>query len=123
MLDHDARSYDDIAAAFAGQPVGSLTRDEVLDNITLTWVTNTGVSWVVSTRGEHPRLLRRQGRLGPGGGERLPQRALPGTAELDEQAYPNHIYFNEVDKGGHFAAWQQPELFSKEVRAAFRSLR
>ena len=78
MLDHDARSYDDIARAFAGEAVGNLTRDEVLDNITLTWVTNTGVS---SGR-------RRQGRDRPGRRERFPERALSGAAELGRAGLP-----------------------------------
>ena len=92
MLDHDARSLEDIVAAFDGHPVGNLTRDEVLDNITMTWVTNTGVSYQV------PRSWA-------------------------EKAYPNLIYFNELSEGNHFAALQEQELFTAELRTAFRSLR
>ena len=73
--------------------------------------------------GEHAGLLRHQGRQGAGRGERLPARALPGAAELDGAGLPDLIYFNEVDRGNHFAAWQEPELFTQELRAAFRSLR
>ena len=73
--------------------------------------------------GEQARLLRRQGRQRPGCGERLPQRALPGPTEPDRAGVSNLIYFNQVDKGNHFAAWQEPELFTTEVRAAFKSLR
>jgi hypothetical protein len=83
MLDHDTYSYEDIARAFAGDPVGNLTQDEVLDNITLTWVTNTGVSSGRLYWENNPRILRRQGRHRPGSGERLPSRALSGPAELD----------------------------------------
>src|SRR5215211_2175449 len=123
MLDHDARSYDDIAAAFAGQPVGSLTRDEVLDNITLTWVTNTGVSsgrlYWENTLGffdvKHVTV--------PAAVTVFPNELYQAPRSWTEQAYPNLIYFNEVDEGNHFAAWQEPDLFTTEVRAAFRSLR
>jgi pimeloyl-ACP methyl ester carboxylesterase len=123
MLDHDAWSYEDIARAFEGDPVGSLTRDEVLDNITLTWLTNTGVS---SGR------LYWENKLGffdvknvtvPAAVSVFPNELYQAPRSWTEQAYPNLIYFNEVDKGNHFAAWQEPELFTTEVRAAFRSLR
>jgi pimeloyl-ACP methyl ester carboxylesterase len=123
MLDHDARSYEDIARAFEGDPVGDLTRDEVLDNITLTWVTNTGVS---SGR------LYWENKLGffdvkdvsvPAAVSVFPRELYQAPRSWTEQAYPNLIYFNEVGKGNHFAAWQEPNLFTTEVRAAFRSLR
>ena len=123
MLDHDARSYEDIARAFEGDPVGNLTRDEVLDNITLTWVTNTGVS---SGR------LYWENTLGffdvkdvkvPAAVSVFPNELYQAPRSWTEQAYPNLIYFNEVGTGNHFAAWQEPNLFTTEVRAAFRSLR
>jgi pimeloyl-ACP methyl ester carboxylesterase len=123
MLDHDAWSYEDIARAFEGDPVGNLTRDEVLDNITLTWVTNTGVS---SGR------LYWENKLGffdvksvsvPAAVSVFPNELYQAPRSWTEQAYPNLIYFNEVDEGNHFAAWQEPNLFTSEVRAAFRSLR
>jgi pimeloyl-ACP methyl ester carboxylesterase len=123
MLDHDARSYEDIARAFEGDPVGNLTRDEVLDNITLTWLTNTGVS---SGR------LYWENKLGffdvkdvsvPAAVSVFPRELYQAPRSWTEQAYPNLIYFNEVGKGNHFAAWQEPNLFTTEVRAAFRSLR
>jgi pimeloyl-ACP methyl ester carboxylesterase len=123
MLDHDARSYEDISHAFEGHPVGDLTRDEVLDNITLTWVTNTGVS---SGR------LYWESKLGffdvkgvsiPAAVSVFPRELYQAPRSWAERAYPNLIYFNEVDKGNHFAAWQEPDLFTTEVRAAFRSLR
>jgi pimeloyl-ACP methyl ester carboxylesterase len=124
MLDHDAKSYEDISRAFVdGQPVGALTRDDVLDNITLTWLTNTGVS---SGR------LYWENKLGffdvkdvsiPAAVSVFPKELYQCPRSWAEKAYPNLSYFNEVDRGGHFAAWQEPELFATEVRAAFRSLR
>jgi pimeloyl-ACP methyl ester carboxylesterase len=123
MLDHDARSYEDIAAAFAGQPVGNLTRDEVLDNITMTWVTNTGMS---SGRLYWENTLEFFGVKGatvPAAVSVFPNELYQAPRSWAEQAYPNLIYFNEVDEGNHFAAWQEPEIFTAELRAAFRSLR
>jgi pimeloyl-ACP methyl ester carboxylesterase len=123
MLDHDARSYEDIAAAFDGHPVGNLTRDEVLDNITLTWVTNTGVSsgrlYWENTLG----FFDVKGTTVPAAVSVFPNELYQAPRSWAEQAYPNLIYFNEVDRGNHFAAWQEPDLFTSEVRAAFRSLR
>jgi pimeloyl-ACP methyl ester carboxylesterase len=123
MLDHDARSYEDIARAFAGDPVGNLTRDEVLDNITLTWVTNTGVSsgrlYWENTLG----FFDVKGVSVPAAVSVFPRELYQAPRSWTEQAYPDLIYFNEVDQGNHFAAWQEPELFITEVRAAFRSLR
>jgi pimeloyl-ACP methyl ester carboxylesterase len=124
MLDHDARSLDEISRAFVdGQPVGNLTRDEVLDNITLYWLTNTGVS---------ASRLYWENRLGffdfkgvtvPAAVSVFPNELYQAPRSWAEQAYPNLIYFNQVDRGNHFAAWQEPDLFTTEVRAAFRSLR
>jgi pimeloyl-ACP methyl ester carboxylesterase len=123
MIDHDAHSYEDISHAFEGHPVGNLTRDEVLDNITLTWVTNTGLS---SGR------LYWENKLGffdvkgvsiPAAVSVFPRELYQAPRSWAERAYPNLIYFNEVDNGNHFAAWQEPDLFTTEVRAAFRSLR
>ena len=123
MLDHDARSYDDIAAAFAGAPVGRLTRDEVLDNITMTWVTNTGVSsgrlYWENTLG----FFDVKGVGVPTAVSVFPRELYQAPRSWAEKAYPNLIYFNEVDRGNHFAAWQEPEIFTSEIRAAFRSLR
>jgi pimeloyl-ACP methyl ester carboxylesterase len=123
MLDHDALSYEDISNAFDGHPVGDLTPDEVLDNITLTWLTNTGIS---SGR------LYWENKLGffdvknvsiPAAVSVFPKELYEAPRSWAERAYPNLIYYNKVDKGNHFAAWQEPQLFSQEVRAAFRSLR
>jgi pimeloyl-ACP methyl ester carboxylesterase len=123
MLDHDARSYEDIAAAFDGHPVGNLTRDEVLDNITLTWVTNTGISsgrlYWENTLG----FFDVKGAKVPAAVTVFPRELYQAPRSWTEQAYPNLIYFNEVDEGNHFAAWQEPDLFTTEVRAAFRPLR
>ena len=123
MLDHDARSLDDIAAAFRGRPVGSLTRDEVLDNITMTWVTNTGMS---SGRLYHENTLGFfdiKGTTVPAAVTVFPNELYQAPRSWAEQAYPNLIYFNEVDQGNHFAAWQEPEIFTRELRAAFKTLR
>ncbi len=123
MLDHDARSYDDIAAAFRGEPVGNLTRDEVLDNITMTWVTNTGVSsgrlYAENTLG----FFDVKGTTVPAAVTVFPNELYQAPRSWTEKAYPNLIYFNEVDEGNHFAAWQEPEIFTRELRAAFTSLR
>jgi pimeloyl-ACP methyl ester carboxylesterase len=123
MLDHDARSYEDIAKAFEGEPVGNLTRDEVLDNITLTWVTNTGISsgrlYWENTLG----FFDVKGATVPAAVSVFPNELYQAPRSWTEKAYPNLIYFNEVDEGNHFAAWQEPELFTTELRAAFRSLR
>jgi pimeloyl-ACP methyl ester carboxylesterase len=123
MLDHDARSYEDIARAFAGDPVGNLTRDEVLDNITLTWVTNTGVSSGRLYWENKLGFFDVKGVSVPAAVSVFPREIYQAPRSWTEQAYPNLIYFNEVDQGNHFAAWQEPELFITEVRAAFRSLR
>jgi pimeloyl-ACP methyl ester carboxylesterase len=124
MIDHDAWSLEDITRAFVDeQPVGNLTRDEVLDNVTLYWLTNTGVS---SSR------LYWQNKLGffdvkgvtvPTAVTVFPNEIFRAPRSWVEQAHPNLIYFNEVDEGNHFAAWQEPELYTAEVRAGFRSLR
>ncbi len=123
MLDHDARSYDDIAAAFRGEPVGNLTRDEVLDNITMTWVTNTGMSsgrlYWENTLG----FFDVKGTTVPAAVTVFPNELYQAPRSWAEKAYPNLIYFNEVDAGNHFAAWQEPEIFTSELRAAFKSLR
>jgi len=123
MLDHDARSYEDISNAFQGHPVGNLTRDEVLDNITLTWVTNTGVSSGRLYWENNLGFFDVKGVSVPAAVSVFPRELYQAPRSWAEQAYPNLIYFNEVDKGNHFAAWQEPELFTTEVRAAFRPLR
>jgi pimeloyl-ACP methyl ester carboxylesterase len=124
MLDHDARSYEDISRAFVdGNPVGNLTRDEVLDNITMTWVTNTGVSSGRLYWENNLGFFDVKGVTVPAAVSVFPRELYQAPRSWAEQAYPNLIYFNEVDEGNHFAAWQEPDLFTAEVRAAFRSLR
>ena len=123
MLDHDLYSYEDIASAFRGEPVGNLTRDEVLDNITLTWVTNTGVSSGRLYRENTLDFFDVKGVTVPAAVSVFPRELYQAPRTWAEQAYPNLIYFNELNEGNHFAAWQEPELFTNEVRAGFRSLR
>jgi pimeloyl-ACP methyl ester carboxylesterase len=123
MLDHDLLSYQDIARAFEGEPVGNLTRDEVLDNITLTWVTNTGVSSGRLYWENNLGFFDVKGATVPAAVSVFPNELYRAPRSWTERAYPNLIYFNEVDEGNHFAAWQEPEIFTTELRAAFRSLR
>jgi pimeloyl-ACP methyl ester carboxylesterase len=124
MLDHDANSYGDIAHAFVdGQPVGNLTRDEVLDNVTLYWLTNTGVS---SGRLYHESKLGffdAKGVTVPAAVSTFAREIYQVPRSWAERAYPKLIYFNELERGNHFAAWQEPELFTEEVRVGLRSLR
>jgi pimeloyl-ACP methyl ester carboxylesterase len=124
MLDHDKQSYDDIVPAFVdGRPVGNLTRDEVLDNITLTWLTNTGVSSARLYWESSFGFFDVKGVTVPTAVSVFPRELYQAPRQWAERAYPKLIYFNEVEKGNHFAAWQEPELFAQEVRAGFRTLR
>ncbi|HEV8102997.1 MAG TPA: epoxide hydrolase [Gaiellaceae bacterium] len=124
MLDHDARSYEDISRAFVdGRAAGDLTRDEVLDNITLTWLTNTGISSARLYWENKLGFFDIKGVSVPAAVSVFPRELYQAPRSWAEQAYPNLIYFNEVDEGNHFAAWQEPALFTTEVRAGFRSLR
>ena len=127
LLDHDARSLDLISRAFEGEPTG-LTRDDVLDNVTLFWLTNTGLS---SSRLYWERL-RELGEFGffsikgvslPVAVSVFPDELYPAPRSWTEKAYLKLIHFNKVAKGGHFAAWEQPEIFCQEVRTGLRSLR
>jgi pimeloyl-ACP methyl ester carboxylesterase len=123
MINHDASSYADIADAFAGHPVGSLTRDEVLDNVTFTWLTNTGVSSARLYWENTVGFFDVKGVSVPAAVSVFPNEIYKAPRSWAERAYPKLIYFNELDRGNHFAAWQEPALFSAELRAAFRSLR
>jgi pimeloyl-ACP methyl ester carboxylesterase len=123
MLDHDAGSYSDIADAFAGHPVGNLTRDEVLDNITFTWLTNTGVSSARLYWENTVGFFNVKGVSVPAAVSTFAHEIYKVPRSWAERAYPKLIYFNELDRGNHFAAWQEPTLFSSELRAAFRPLR
>jgi pimeloyl-ACP methyl ester carboxylesterase len=129
MIDHDTDSYQKIARAFVDkQPSGNLTRETIVDNITLYWLTGTGASAARSYWEEGQENARAAGQAPtpvsiPVGFTTFPGEIWRTPRSWVERAYPNVIYFNEVDKGGHFAAWEEPELFSEEMRAAFRPLR
>jgi pimeloyl-ACP methyl ester carboxylesterase len=123
IIDHDTRSYNLIARVFAGQPEG-LTRDDILDNITLYWLTNTAVSSArIYWENKTYTFFAPKGVTIPVAVSAFPDEVLQTPRSWAEQAYPNLVYYNKVDKGGHFAAWEQPQLMSEEIRAAFRSLR
>jgi pimeloyl-ACP methyl ester carboxylesterase len=122
LLDHDARSYELIARAFAGQP-GGLTRDDVLDNITLTWLTNTAISSARLYWENKFGFFSVKGVSIPVAVSSFPDELYPTPRSWAERAYPKLIHYNKLDKGGHFAAWEQPQLFAEEVRSGFRSLR
>jgi hypothetical protein len=131
MLDHDADSYQKISRAFLdNQPAGGLTRDHILDNITLYWLTGTATSsarlyWesgrtiaALVASGKKPPELKL-----PVGFTVFPGEIFQAPRSWAEKVYPHLIYFHQAAKGGHFAAWEEPELFSAEIRAAFKSLR
>jgi pimeloyl-ACP methyl ester carboxylesterase len=122
LLDHDARSYALIARAFDGEHEG-LSRDDVLDNITLYWLTNTAVSSARIYWENKFSFFGPKGVAIPVAVSAFPDEVCQAPRSWSERAYPKLIYYNKLDKGGHFAAWEQPELFVSEVRAAFRSLR
>jgi pimeloyl-ACP methyl ester carboxylesterase len=129
MIDHDTDSYQKIARAFVdGQTSGNLTREHIVDNITLYWLTGTGASAARSYWEEGQEIARAAVQSPPPVSIPVGFTTFPGEIwrtprSWVERAYPNTIYFNEVDKGGHFAAWEEPELFATELRAAFRPLR
>jgi pimeloyl-ACP methyl ester carboxylesterase len=129
MLDHDTDSYHKISRAFVGdQPAGNLTRDHILDNITLYWLTGTGASAARNYWDDGRARALAAGQAPPPTSVPVGFTTFPGEIwatprSWAEAAYPGLAYFNEVDKGGHFAAWEEPELFSTEIRAAFRGLR
>lgn len=131
MLDHDTDSYYKISRVFLdGEPAGGLTRDSILDNITLYWLTGTGASsarWYWE-QGRFQAAAQAAGQAPPPvtvpvGFTTFPGEIWPAPRSWAEAVYPGIAYFNEADRGGHFAAWEEPELFSAEVRAAFRPLR
>jgi hypothetical protein len=124
LLDHDAWSYELIARAFDGH-AGGITRDDFLDNVTLIWLTNTGVS-----SGRLYWENKFASFFGVKGVSKIPvavsvfpDELYPAPRSWAESAYPKLIYYKKHDKGGHFAAWEQPELLSEDVRAGFRPLR
>jgi pimeloyl-ACP methyl ester carboxylesterase len=129
MLDHDTDSYYKISRAFLdGQPAGNLTRDNIVDNITLYWLTGTGASaarayWELGraqalAAGQVPPEVSL-----PVGFTTFPGEVFRAPRSWVEASYPNLTYFNKADRGGHFAAWEEPELFATEIRAAFKALR
>ncbi len=129
MLDHDTDAYEKISRAFVdGQPSGGLTRDHILDNVTVYWLTGTGASAARSyweggraashAAGEAPPQVKL-----PVGFTTFPGEIFKAPRTWVEKSYPTLTYFNEAPLGGHFAAWEQPELFATEIRAAFRQLR
>jgi pimeloyl-ACP methyl ester carboxylesterase len=131
LLDHDTDSYNKIARAFVdGKPVGNLTRDTVLDNLTLYWLTGTGAS-AARWYWEFGQFLAVAGASGqapppvtvPVGFTTYPGELWAAPRSWAEAVYPGLAYFNQVDRGGHFPAWEEPGLFAAELRAAFRSLR
>jgi pimeloyl-ACP methyl ester carboxylesterase len=126
LLDHDATTYEHLAQLFAGHSYGAITRDDWLDNTSLYWVTNTATSAA--------RLYWQQAVTGanfyatadislPAAVTVFPEEYVHAPRSWTEKAYHNLIYFHEAEQGGHFAAWEQPQLFSEELRAAFRTLR
>src|SRR5215216_4495145 len=128
LLDHNDADGQPAAAIVSAldrttSATGELTRDEVLDNITLYWLTNTGVSASRLYWEYKGGFFNAKGVSIPVAVSVFPGEQYEAPRSWAEKAYPNLIYFNEVDKGGHFAAWEQPELFSEEIRVAFRSLR
>jgi pimeloyl-ACP methyl ester carboxylesterase len=122
MINHDVWSYQLIADAFAGKP-GGLSRDDVLDNVTLYWLTNTGVSSSRLYWENKKGFFDVKGVTVPAAVSAFPDDMYAPPRSWAEQAYPNLIYYNKADKGGHFAAWEQPQLFTEEVRAGLRPLR
>ena len=131
LLDHDTDSYYKISRAFGGgEPVGNLTRDTIVDNITLYWLTGTAASAARSywEDGRALAAVLASGQAPPAVKVPVAFTTFPGEIwaaprSWVEAVYPGLAYFNEVDRGGHFAAWEEPQLFTAEVRAAFSSLR
>jgi pimeloyl-ACP methyl ester carboxylesterase len=122
LLDHDPHTYEQLARAFDGNPEGDLTRDEFLDNITLYWLTNSGTS-AARLYWENARVVYKGDVDAPVAFTVFPGELWHAPRSWVERAFKNLIYYHEVDKGGHFAAWEQPQLFAEELRAAFKSLR
>jgi pimeloyl-ACP methyl ester carboxylesterase len=122
ILDHDGVSMALMSRVFNGQPEG-LTRDEVLDNITYYWFTNTAISSARLYWESKLAFFTPKGVAVPTAVSAFPNELYQAPKSWTEKAYPKLIYYNRLDKGGHFAAWEQPELFTQELRAAFKSLR
>jgi pimeloyl-ACP methyl ester carboxylesterase len=129
MLDHDADSYEKISRAFLdGQPSGNLTRDNVLDNITLYWLTNTAASaarlYWETNKSTTAAIKKPPPHVSlPVGYTVFPGELFQAPRHWLKSAYHNLTYFHEAEAGGHFAAWEEPELFAEEMRAAFAPVR
>jgi pimeloyl-ACP methyl ester carboxylesterase len=129
MLDHDTDSYYKISRAFVdGEPTGNLTRDHILDNITTYWLTGTGASSARSYWERAQAQARAAGQAPPEvplpvSFTTFPDEIFRAPRSWIEKSYPNVVYFNEAEKGGHFAAWEEPEVFSAEMRGAFKAVR
>ena len=129
MIDHDVASYLQISQAFEGRPVGELTRDTILDNITLYWLTNSATSagrlyWENAGRSPLIAAAQKTGEISlPVAITAFPGEVYQAPETWARRAYPSLSYFHEADRGGHFAAWERAELFAAELRAGFRSLR
>jgi len=124
MIDHDVASYGHIAKLFVdGEPYGDLTRDDILDNITLSWLTNTGVSSARLYTEFKGGFFHDLNISVPAAVSVFPEEIYQAPRSWTERAYKNLLRFNELPRGGHFAAWEQPQLLSEELRAGFRSLR
>jgi pimeloyl-ACP methyl ester carboxylesterase len=126
LLDHDTGTYGHLTQLFAGHPYGAITRDDWLDNTSLYWLTNTATSaarlyWQLAVTGKN--FYAAADISLPAAVTVFPDEYVQAPRSWTEQAYHNLIYFNEAEKGGHFAAWEQPQQFSAELRAAFRTLR
>ncbi|MEJ8632843.1 hypothetical protein [Streptomyces sp. MS2.AVA.5] len=121
LLDHDGRSLELISRVFDGHREG-LTRDDVLDNITLYWLTNTAVS-AARLYWENKYTLIPNGVTIPAAVSAFPDENFQAPKSWAQKAYPNLIHYNKLDKGGHFAAWEQPKVFTEELRTGFRPLR
>ena len=124
MIDHDVTSYGHIVKLFLdGEPYGDLTRDDILDNITLSWLTNTGVSSARLYREYRGAFFNDFRASVPAAVSVFPEEVYQAPRSWTERAFSNLVHFNEPPKGGHFAAWEQPKLFVEELRVGLRSLR
>ena len=123
MINHDPKSYAKMTGAFAGKQAGDLSRDDVLDDVTLYWLTNTGVSSGRLYWESKVGFFDAKNVAIPAAVSVFPDDLYTPPRSWAEQAYQNLVYYNKLDRGGHFAAWEEPQLFSQEVRAGFRPLR
>jgi pimeloyl-ACP methyl ester carboxylesterase len=124
MIDHDTASYGHLAKLFVdGEPYGDLTRDDILDNITLSWLTNTGMSSARLYTELTDGFIHDLNITVPAAVSAFPEEVYQAPRSWPERAYKNLLHYNVLPKGGHFAAWEQPQLFTEELRTGFRSLR